>query len=87
MSAETDKDLLQLKKRFLELAEKSYAQNIYTFTGFLSMAEQEALFEAMQKIKAIPSAFTAEGKAVKDRWQDSALRKNWDMRSLFLLRF
>lgn len=31
MSAETDKDLLQLKKRFLELAEKSYAQNIYLY--------------------------------------------------------
>ena len=26
MSAETDKELLQLKKRFLELAEKSYAE-------------------------------------------------------------
>ena len=45
MSAETDKELLQLKKRFLELAEKSYAQSIFTFTGFLSMAEQEALFD------------------------------------------
>ena len=86
MSAETDKDLLQLKKRFLELAEKSYAQNIYTFTGFLSMAEQEALFEAMQKNKSYTFSLPAEGKAVKDRWQDSALWKNWDMRSLFLLR-
>lgn len=38
MSAETDKDLLQLKKRFLELAEKSYAQNIYTFTGQIGRA-------------------------------------------------
>lgn len=51
MSAETDKELLQLKKRFLELAEKSYAQNIFTFTGFLSMAEQEALFETMHGSK------------------------------------
>lgn len=51
MSAETEKDLQQLKKRFLELAEKSYRQNIFTFTGFLSMAEQEALFEAMNTQK------------------------------------
>ena len=51
MSAETDKELLQLKKRFLELAEKSYAQSIFTFTGFLSMAEQEALFETMNGSK------------------------------------
>lgn len=51
MSAETEKDLQQLKKRFLELAEKSYRQSIFTFTGFLSMAEQEALFEAMNTQK------------------------------------
>ena len=87
MSAETDKDLLQLKKRFLELAEKSYAQNIYTFTGFLSMAEQEALFEAMQKNKSYTFGLSGGGEGCEDRWQDSALRKNWDMRSLFLLRF
>lgn len=61
MSAETDKDLLQLKKRFLELAEKSYAQNIYTFTGFLSMAEQEALFEAMQKNKSYTFSLSGGG--------------------------
>lgn len=47
MSAETEKELQQLKKRFSELAEKSYRQNIFTFTGFLSLAEQEALFEVM----------------------------------------
>ncbi len=45
MAAETEKELQQLKKRFTELSEKSYNQNIYTFTGFLSLAEQEALFE------------------------------------------
>lgn len=47
MAAETEKELLQLKKRFSELADKSYQQNIYTFSGFLSLAEQEALFEVM----------------------------------------
>lgn len=49
MAAETEKELQQLKKRFAELAEKSYMQNIYTFTGFLSLAEQEALQEVMEQ--------------------------------------
>ena len=36
MSAETQKELEQLKKRFQDLAEKSYRQNVFAFTGFLS---------------------------------------------------
>ena len=32
-----------LKKRFIELAERSYSKNIYTFTEFLSPAEQSVL--------------------------------------------
>ena len=49
MAAETQKELEQLKKRFLDLAEKSYRQNVFAFTGFLSLAEQDALWEAMGK--------------------------------------
>ena len=49
MAAETQKELEQLKKRFLELAEKSWRQNVFAFTGFLSLAEQDALQEAMGK--------------------------------------
>ena len=47
MAALTEKELKQQKKRFAELANKSYLQNIFTFTGFLSLAEQETLHEAM----------------------------------------
>ena len=56
MAAETEKDLLRLRKRFLELGEKSYAQNLYTFTGFLSLAEQEVLWNACGEIPHIPVA-------------------------------
>lgn len=41
MAAENEKELEQLKKRIAELARKSYEHNIYTYTGFLSMAEQD----------------------------------------------
>lgn len=48
MALDTEKDLQLLKKRFQELAEKSYRQNIYTFTGFLGLPEQE-IFWQMEK--------------------------------------
>ncbi len=44
MSAESERELLQLKKRLAELSRKSYEHNIYTYTGFLSMAEQDIFY-------------------------------------------
>lgn len=43
-----EKELRQLQKRLTELAEKSSRQNIYTFTGFLGMAEQD-VFHRMER--------------------------------------
>ena len=54
MAIESDKEIQQLKKRFIELGEKSYNQNIYTFTGFLGMSEQEIFWQAAQAIKYVP---------------------------------
>lgn len=51
MTAENEKELQQLKKRFAELARKSYEHNIYTYTGFLSMTEQDVLFSMQNEIK------------------------------------
>lgn len=45
---ETEKELKQLQKRLSELAEKSVRQNIYTFTGFLGMGEQD-IFHRMER--------------------------------------
>lgn len=45
MAAESEKELQQLKKRFAELADRSWRQNLFVFTGFLSPAEQDALWE------------------------------------------
>lgn len=41
MADATEKELQQLKNRLLELADKSYSRNIYTFTPFLSLIEQQ----------------------------------------------
>ncbi len=54
MAAQTQKELEQLKKRFQELAEKAFRQNVFAFTGFLSLAEQDALLEAMGRNPVCP---------------------------------
>ncbi len=56
MAVDSEKELQQLKKRFLELGEKSYRQNVYTFTGFLGMSEQEVFLQAAQAMKHVPFA-------------------------------
>lgn len=49
--AETDKELQLLEKRFAELANRSWQQNIFTFTGFLSLAEQDVLLQAAKQTR------------------------------------
>lgn len=51
MAAENEKELQQLKKRIAELARKSYEHNIYTYTGFLSMAEQDVFFRMLSELQ------------------------------------
>ena len=49
LAAETEKELQQLKKRFEDLAERSWQQNLFTFSPFLSLAEQNVFFEAADR--------------------------------------
>ncbi|MCD8130428.1 MAG: YlmH/Sll1252 family protein [Lachnospiraceae bacterium] len=46
MAIQDDKNLIQLKKRFQDLARRSYEQNIFTFTPMLGLAEQTAFWES-----------------------------------------
>ena len=50
-----------LKKRFIELANKSYNAGIFVFTDFLGLAEQSAFSEIKKEIRGIP--YTAFGGA------------------------
>ena len=43
-----------LKKRLVELANKSYNSDIFTFTQFLGLAEQSAFSEIKKEIRGIP---------------------------------
>lgn len=44
-----EKELQQMKKRLLELAERSYSHNIYTYTPFLSLSEQQVFYEIQRE--------------------------------------
>ncbi len=43
-----------LKKRFRELADKAYRNNIYTFTGFLGMSELSDFYSMERELSFIP---------------------------------
>ncbi len=45
-----DKELQLLKKRILELAERSYNSGIYTFTSFLGLSQQQVFYEIRQQV-------------------------------------
>ncbi|MCR4599708.1 MAG: hypothetical protein K5678_11830 [Acetatifactor sp.] len=47
MADNSEKDLQQFQKRLKDLAERSYRQNVFTFTDFLGLAEQ-AVFWRME---------------------------------------
>ncbi len=47
---ENEKELSQLKNRFRDLANKAFQQNIFTFTGFLGLSEQDAFWNVEKDI-------------------------------------
>lgn len=48
-----DREMQQLKKRLLELAERSYHHGIYTFTPFLGLSEQQAFYEIQREVSYV----------------------------------
>lgn len=49
--AESDKELQQLKNRLRDLADRSFTQNIYSFTGFLGLSEQDVFWQMEPELK------------------------------------
>ncbi len=45
-----EKELQQLENRLRELAEKSFQQNIFTFSGFLGLSEQDVLWRLEKEL-------------------------------------
>lgn len=44
-------ELQQQKNRFYDLAERSYARDLFTFTGFLGLGEQDAFWQEEPKLR------------------------------------
>lgn len=51
MAQENEKEVQQLKNRFRDLAERSYSQGIFTFTGFLGLSEQEIFWQQERELR------------------------------------
>lgn len=54
MSIESEKEIQQLKNRFRDLADKSYTQNVFTFSGFLGLSEQDVFWQMEGDLKYVP---------------------------------
>lgn len=51
MAQDSEKEIQQLKNRFHDLADKSYQQGIFTFTGFLGLSEQDIFWKEEADLK------------------------------------
>ncbi|MGN0167230.1 MAG: YlmH/Sll1252 family protein [Acetatifactor sp.] len=51
MAQDNEKEIQQLKNRFHDLADKSFQQGIFTFTGFLGLSEQDVLWREEAALK------------------------------------
>ena len=54
MAVTDEKDIQQLKKRLIELADKAYSRNIYTYTPFLGLAEREVSYAGVRMEGGVP---------------------------------
>lgn len=50
MTGTDERDIQQLKNRLIELADKAYSRNIYTYTPFLGLAEQQAYYGVEREV-------------------------------------
>lgn len=46
-----EKDIILEKKKLMDLAERSYGQNCYTFTGFLGLSEQSVFWDNVGELE------------------------------------
>lgn len=51
MAQENEKEIQQLKNRLRDLAERSYSQGVFTFTGFLGLSEQEIFWQQEKELR------------------------------------
>lgn len=70
MALESQKEEQQLKNRIKDLADKSFKQSIYTFSGFLGLSEQDVFWRAEADLRYVSGKLwggmeTAERKVLR----------------------
>lgn len=64
MALQNDKEIIQLQRRLKDLADKSFRQNIYTFSSFLGLAELEIYYRMEKELFfAHPALFGGDEEA------------------------
>ena len=56
----------ELKRRILDLANRCYQQNQYTFSGFLNAGEQALLYEMEREISFVPWVLFGGGGGLRE---------------------
>ena len=51
MAQDNEKELQQSKNRFHDLADRSFSQGVFTFTGFLGLSEQDIFWKEEPNLK------------------------------------
>lgn len=51
MAPENEKEIQNLRNRLRDLADKSFQQNMFTFTGFLGLSEQDTFWRMEQELQ------------------------------------
>ena len=51
MAISSDKELQQLRSRLHDLSRKSFQQNMFTFTGFLGLSEQDIFWQEEPQLR------------------------------------
>lgn len=57
MALENEKEIQQLKNRFRDLADKAFGQNMFTFTGFLGLSEQDTFWQMEPELRYVGYTF------------------------------
>ena len=52
MAEKSERELQQFQKRLLDLADRSYKQNVFTFTEFLGLAEQDVFWKTEPELRS-----------------------------------
>ena len=62
MALNSEKEILQLQKRLKDLADQSYKQNVFTFSGFLGLAELDVYYRMEKELRySCPELFGGDG--------------------------